>query len=137
MAFEIVLPRLGWNMETGSLGEWLVKDGEYVEAGQLLFTVEGDKATQEVEALDSGILRISPDAPQPGQEVPVGTLLGYLLAEGEDMPAAISDAQVEAPPPVATDTSPQPDAGLAATSAADGRSGRLPAISPPRAPHRT
>jgi pyruvate dehydrogenase E2 component (dihydrolipoamide acetyltransferase) len=85
MPFEVVLPRLGWNMETGRLGQWLKKDGERVEAGELLFTVEGDKATQEVEALDSGILRIPPDAPPPGKEVPVGTLLGYLLAPGEEI----------------------------------------------------
>ena len=67
MPFEVVLPRLGWNMETGRLGEWLKRDGERVEAGELLFTVEGDKATQEVEALDSGILRIPPDSPSAGQ----------------------------------------------------------------------
>jgi len=72
-------------METGRLGEWLKRDGERVEAGEILFTVEGDKATQEVEALDSGILRIPPDAPPPGKEVPVGTVLGYLLAPGEEL----------------------------------------------------
>ena len=88
MAFEVVMPRLGWNMETGSLGEWLKQDGERVEAGEILFTVEGDKATQEVEALESGILRIPPESPPPGKEVPVGTLLGYLLAEGEGAPFA-------------------------------------------------
>ncbi len=88
MPFEVVLPRLGWNMETGRLGEWLKRDGEHVEAGELLFTVEGDKATQEVEALESGILRIPPDAPPPGKEVPVGTLLGYLVQEGEELPSA-------------------------------------------------
>ena len=95
MPFEVVLPRLGWNMETGRLGEWLKRDGERVEAGELLFTVEGDKATQEVEALDSGILRIPPDAPPPGQEVPVGTLLGYLLAPGEEPEARSSKLEAD------------------------------------------
>ena len=90
MPFEVVLPRLGWNMETGRLGAWLKRDGERVEAGELLFTVEGDKATQEIEALDSGILRIPPDSPPPGKEVPVGTLLGYLLAPGEELEAGSS-----------------------------------------------
>jgi len=91
MPFEVVLPRLGWNMETGRLGEWLKRDGERVEAGELLFIVEGDKATQEVEALESGILRIPPDAPPPGKEVPVGTVLGYLVQEGEALPAVLTD----------------------------------------------
>ncbi|MCW5858766.1 MAG: 2-oxo acid dehydrogenase subunit E2, partial [Caldilineales bacterium] len=88
MAFEVVLPRLGWNMESGRLGEWLKKDGERVQTGDILFTVEGDKAVQEVEALDSGILRIPPDSPPPGQEIPVGTLLAYLVADGEPPPFA-------------------------------------------------
>jgi pyruvate dehydrogenase E2 component (dihydrolipoyllysine-residue acetyltransferase) len=87
MPFEVALPRLGWNMETGRVGEWLKKDGEHVKAGEILFTVEGDKATQEVEALESGILRIPLDSPPPGQEVPVGTVLGYLLAPGEEIEA--------------------------------------------------
>jgi pyruvate dehydrogenase E2 component (dihydrolipoamide acetyltransferase) len=87
MPAKIVMPRLGWNMETGSLGQWLKQPGEHVEAGDLLFTVEGDKATQEVESLDSGALYIPPGAPGPGVEVPVGTLLGYLLLKGEAPPS--------------------------------------------------
>ena len=61
----------------------------------MLFTVEGDKATQEVEALESGILRIPPDAPPPGKEVPVGTLLGYLLAAGEEIEAEARSWKLE------------------------------------------
>ena len=86
MAFEVVMPRLGWNMETGSLFEWLKQDGDRVEAGEILFTVESDKAIQEVEALESGILRIPPDTPPPGKPVPVGTLLAYLVTPGEELP---------------------------------------------------
>ena len=93
MPFEIVLPRLGWTMESGSLNKWFKQDGEYVEAGEMLFAVEADKAVQEVEALESGILRISPDAPQPGQEVPVGTLLGYLVQPGEPIPLQVGSSR--------------------------------------------
>jgi len=95
MPLEIVLPRLGWNMETGRLGEWLKRDGEHVAAGEILFTVEGDKTTQEVEALDSGILRIPLDAPPPGKEVPVGTVLGYLLAPGEEIDTGSSKREAD------------------------------------------
>ena len=83
MAFEVNLPRLGWDMVEGSLATWLKQDGEFVKAGELLFTVEGDKAIQEIESYDSGYLRILPDGPQPGQKVPVGTILGYLVSESE------------------------------------------------------
>jgi len=86
MPFEVVMPRLGWNMQKGSLGSWLKQDGDRVEASEILFTVEGDKATQEVEALESGILRIPEDSPSPGVEVPVGTLLAYILQPGESLP---------------------------------------------------
>jgi pyruvate dehydrogenase E2 component (dihydrolipoamide acetyltransferase) len=133
MAFEIVMPRLGWNMETGSLGEWLKKDGEYVEAGQPLYTVESDKATQEVEALDSGVLRIPPDAPRPGQEVSVGTVLGYLLAEGETAPSGGSTPiQPGAGQTAVGDGATRNAASGPATPRADGvtRVGRPPASSP-------
>ena len=83
MAYEVTLPRLGWDMEEGALGGWLKNEGDYVNAGDLLFTVEGDKAVQEIEALDSGYLKFAPDAPPPGQKVPVGTLLGYLVSKEE------------------------------------------------------
>jgi pyruvate dehydrogenase E2 component (dihydrolipoamide acetyltransferase) len=86
MPFEIVMPRLGWNMEKGSLGGWLKQDGDRVEMGEIIFTVEGDKATQEIEALESGILRIPGDSPPPGLEVPVGTRLAYILQPGESLP---------------------------------------------------
>ena len=94
MPIEIVLPRLGWNMESGQVGEWLKKDGEHVEAGEILLTVEGDKATQEVESLDSGVLHIPVDSPPPGIEVPVGTLLAYLLEPGETLPFSAPPAPV-------------------------------------------
>ena len=63
MAFEVTMPRLGWNMEEGALATWRKQDGDSVESGEILFEVESDKAVQEVEALESGILRIPPDSP--------------------------------------------------------------------------
>lgn len=83
MAIEIRMPRLGWTMEEGAFGEWLKADGDTIQPGDLLYTVESDKATQEVEALDAGILRIDPAGPRSGDMVTVGTLLAYLIKEGE------------------------------------------------------
>jgi pyruvate dehydrogenase E2 component (dihydrolipoamide acetyltransferase) len=83
MAFEITLPRLGWDMEEGVLSSWLKKEDDYVNAGDLLFAVEGDKAIQEIEALDSGYLKFIPGGPQLGDKLPVGTLIGYLVDESE------------------------------------------------------
>ena len=90
MANEVVMPRLGWTMETGRVVEWLKSDGDEVEAGDFIFSVETDKAITEVESLDSGVLRIPPDAPEIGVEVAVGAMLAYILAPGESLPAATS-----------------------------------------------
>src|SRR5688572_16277555 len=84
------MPRLGWTMETGRVVEWLKADGDEVEAGDLIFSVETDKAVTEVESLDSGVLRIPADAPEIGVEVAVGSMLAYILAPGETMPSPAS-----------------------------------------------
>jgi pyruvate dehydrogenase E2 component (dihydrolipoamide acetyltransferase) len=86
MAVEIKVPRLGWSMEEGTFVEWLKRDGEFIEAGQPLFSIEGDKAVQDVEAIGSGILRISPQAPENGEPVRVGMTLAFLVADSEPDP---------------------------------------------------
>lgn len=83
MATEIRMPRLGWTMEEGAFGEWLKHDGDTIKAGDFLFTVEGDKATQEIEAFDSGILRLPPNPAKPGDIITVGTVLAYTIQPGE------------------------------------------------------
>jgi pyruvate dehydrogenase E2 component (dihydrolipoamide acetyltransferase) len=133
MATEIVMPRLGWTMEEGIFGEWLKKDGEEVKAGDLLFTVESDKATQEVESFDSGVLRIPPDGPKTGDVIPVGGRMGYILNPGEAAPFendAASQEPVQAAQPV-TETPAQAVSGQRSTAAA-ARNGRgvLATISP-------
>src|SRR5262249_14916525 len=75
-------------MEEGVFVAWHKADGDPVRPGDVLFALESDKATEDVEALDAGILRIPPDGPQPGQKVKVGQVLAYLAAEGEAVPSA-------------------------------------------------
>ena len=83
MAVEITVPRLGWSMEEGVFVKWLKADGDWVRAGDQLFLLESDKATQEIESLDEGLLRIPPDAPRPGDTVRVGQVIGHLVAKDE------------------------------------------------------
>jgi pyruvate dehydrogenase E2 component (dihydrolipoamide acetyltransferase) len=73
-------------MEQGVFLAWRKQDGEVVRPGEPLFELEGDKAAQEIEALDAGTLRIPPDSPKAGDTVAVGAVLGYLLAPGEAPP---------------------------------------------------
>lgn len=105
---EIVLPRLGWNMEEGIFLGWLKRDGEPVKIGEPLFSLEGDKSTQEIEAVESGVLRISADCPIEGTVVPVGTLLGYITQAGDPVPperVSRPSPATEAPSPISVATS--------------------------------
>ena len=104
MAIEIVMPKLGWTMEEGVLDEWVKNDGEQVRAGDIIFVVESDKALQEIEAFDSGILRIPPDAPPVGSTVKIGELLAYLVQPDEAPPFELKDPDEAAA--IATSTEP-------------------------------
>jgi pyruvate dehydrogenase E2 component (dihydrolipoamide acetyltransferase) len=73
-------------MDEGVFAGWTKREGERVASGESIFTLESDKALQEIESLDGGILRISPGAPKAGEKVAVGTVIGYLLAPGESPP---------------------------------------------------
>lgn len=86
MAFEVILPKQGWTADEATFMEWLKGDGEDVRTGEPLYSVETDKAVQEVEALDSGILRILPDGPREGDTIKIGEVIGYLVRPGEAVP---------------------------------------------------
>lgn len=75
MAFEILLPKIGFSMTEGVLAEWLVEDGGQAIEGQPLYALESDKSTQEVESPASGTLRIVATT---GETYEVGTLLGRI-----------------------------------------------------------
>ncbi len=114
VAIEIQVPRLGWSMEEGTFAGWLKQDGEHVKRGDFLFALEGDKATQEVESFDEGILQLSPSSPKAGDRVVVGQVLAHLVAEGS--------AVAVAPPPVA----PAPVVAVAAIIDAEKSLGQTP-----------
>lgn len=105
MAIPIPIPRLGWNMEEGKFGGWLKRDGDPVRPGEPLFTLESEKATEEVEGLDAGFLRIPLDGPKPGDVLTVGTVIGYVVARADEelpslkqeVPAAPASEPVASP----------------------------------------
>jgi pyruvate/2-oxoglutarate dehydrogenase complex dihydrolipoamide acyltransferase (E2) component len=76
MATDIILPKLGFSMTEGNIVDWLVADGGTVTAGEPLYTLEADKATQEIEAPASGTLRIA--IPAGTEEIPAGTVIGSI-----------------------------------------------------------
>lgn len=83
MAADVTIPRLGWSMEEGVFAGWIKRPGDDVKPGEPLFMLEGEKATQEIEAVDGGELHLAPDAPTEGETVLVGRVIGKLCAAGE------------------------------------------------------
>ena len=84
MAAEVKLPRLGQGMESGTIVQWLKSEGEQIAKGDLLYEVDTDKATQEVEAEVAGVLlKIA----VPEGEVAVGQTIAFIGEPGEEPPA--------------------------------------------------
>ncbi len=77
MEHNVIMPRLGEEMTRGKIVEWLKKEGDAVKEKDLLFVVETDKATLEVEADASGVLKkiIAKDT---GKEIPVGETIAII-----------------------------------------------------------
>lgn len=75
MACEIRIPKLGMSTTEMTLLEWLVADGDKVEIGDVIYTVETDKSTTEIEAQANGIIR--PTGAE-GQVYAVGDLVGAI-----------------------------------------------------------
>jgi len=92
MATEVKVPALGESITSGILVTWLVKDGEYVNKGDLLYELETDKITSEAPAEISGAI-------------------SHKVAEGEevaiDQVVALIDEKAQAPK---TEEKPAPEA---------------------------
>ncbi len=91
MAKKVIMPKLGMAMSEGKVVKWLKDDGAEVQKGQPVVAVMSKKITYEVEAPADGILR---HVAQPKDELPVGGLVGFILAPGEEMPAVEEVAPV-------------------------------------------
>jgi pyruvate dehydrogenase E2 component (dihydrolipoamide acetyltransferase) len=82
MIREVILPKLGQTMEEGTIVEWLKREGDPVQRGEVLFTTESDKATLEVESPGKGFLRkiLVPV----GDTVPVLTVVGLITRTADE-----------------------------------------------------
>jgi pyruvate dehydrogenase complex dihydrolipoamide acetyltransferase, long form len=108
------MPKMGDAMEEGTLVRWLKREGDTVQEGEPIAEIATDKATVEIEAPASGVLRGIRVAEN--TVVPVNTPLAYILQPGESLPAE-GDGKAGAPKELAT-TAPQPaSAPMAAATA--------------------
>lgn len=92
MITEVILPVLGETMNEGTIVEWMKQEGDPVRRGEVLFTLESDKATLEVEATTDGFLRrILVPA---GQTVPVLTVVGLITSAMDEPPGESTSQRV-------------------------------------------
>ncbi|MBI0003305.1 pyruvate dehydrogenase complex E1 component subunit beta [Bartonella sp. M0177] len=113
MSIDILMPALSPTMEEGKISKWLKKEGDKVEAGDVIAEIETDKATMEVDAADEGTIgKIL--VPEGTAGVKVNTPIAVLLEDGEtaaDIKNAVNPAKEAAP------QAPQPAASAPAAPA--------------------
>ncbi len=124
----VLMPQAGQTMEEGTLLAWKVKEGERISVGQVIFEIETDKATMEVEAVDAG--RLAKIVVREGQTVPVKTPVAYLAENDADVEAylaAHSSGQPVAAEPKEAPVAKTPAYEGAQTAPAQAESGRIKA----------
>ena len=86
---DIIMPQLGETVAEGVLSKWHKKAGESVALGEVLFEIETDKTSMEIEATKEGkLLKIMVNE---GETVVVGTVLAILLTDNEDEDTVIKN----------------------------------------------
>ncbi len=91
MSSQVTLPRLGQGMESGTIVRWLKAEGDSVEKGEVLYELDTEKATQEVEAEASGVLlKILAGE---GEEIEVGKTIAVIGEAGEEVADAAPEPE--------------------------------------------
>jgi pyruvate dehydrogenase E2 component (dihydrolipoamide acetyltransferase) len=140
MPTPILMPRPGQMTEECTVQSWLKQEGDPVHRGDVLFEIETDKSTMEIEAFDEGtLLRIL--VPE-GATVPVNTVLAWVGQPGEVIPEtpepSIAPLVAEGamaeltppPPPTPGPAHPTPTPGAASAPGAPAVTRERLAISP-------
>jgi pyruvate dehydrogenase E2 component (dihydrolipoamide acetyltransferase) len=93
MATEVLVPPLGQTVDTLVLVSWHKQEGDTVTQGEPLFAIETDKATLDVEAPASGILRCT--TAKAGEEVKVLSKIAVIVQQSEELSAATGPAPAQ------------------------------------------
>ena len=92
-AVPILMPKAGNTMEEGMITEWKARVGDEVNVGDVIFVVETDKASVEVEAVDAG--RLARIVVPEGETIEVLRPVAYLAAADADVDAYIASVAEE------------------------------------------
>jgi pyruvate dehydrogenase E2 component (dihydrolipoamide acetyltransferase) len=99
MATQVVMPKLSPTMEEGQLTRWLKHEGDKVSMGEPLAEIDTDKATMEMQALSSGVLRKI--LINEGESAPLGQPIAIIGEPDEDISALLKGAEATRPAPKA------------------------------------
>jgi pyruvate/2-oxoglutarate dehydrogenase complex dihydrolipoamide acyltransferase (E2) component len=80
MRKEIIMPKIGLDMEEGTICNWVKKVGDPVEVDEVLCEIETDKTTTEVKATEKGTL-VEISVPEE-ETVKVTTIIGWMEVDG-------------------------------------------------------
>lgn len=94
MSTEVKIPAVGESISSGVVSAWHVKDGEMVNSGDVLLTLETDKVSTEITAEESGVVRIKV---QEGEEVKIGEVVA-VIEPAEAAPSAKAEEEVPKEP---------------------------------------
>jgi pyruvate dehydrogenase E2 component (dihydrolipoamide acetyltransferase) len=122
MATQVIMPKLSPTMEEGQLSRWLKKEGDKVSMGEPLAEIDTDKATMEMQALGSGVLRKI--LIQEGQSAPLGQVIAVIGEPNEDISGLIS--QAAQPPAAESKEEPEAEQKPAETAPAEAAPARAP-----------
>jgi pyruvate dehydrogenase E2 component (dihydrolipoamide acetyltransferase) len=139
MPSQVIMPKLSDAMTEGRLLQWLKKEGDRIQGGDVLASIETDKAEIELESFAAGVLRKILVAD--GDTVPVGKLIAIVAEPDEDISsllagvpaAATASPTAEAKAPAAAAPAPAPPAPPA-KAAAPAAPPKAEVKTPPAAP---
>jgi pyruvate dehydrogenase E2 component (dihydrolipoamide acetyltransferase) len=96
MPTEVILPKVDMDMATGQISRWFVAEGATVKQGDLLFEIETDKAAMEIDSPAAGIIRDI--VGKEGVDIPVGSPVAWIYAEGEAHQSAKAEPSLKPKP---------------------------------------
>lgn len=108
MTYQIKVPAVGESITSGTISTWHKKEGDIVAVGDLLFTLETDKVSTEINAQEAGVLKL---LVAEGAEVKIGEVVAEISPASAAAKKAVPESPQEKEKPAvaeAPSTSPSP-----------------------------
>ena len=93
MGYVVKMPKLGLEMEEGTILDWYVEEEDTVEEGEAIAEIESEKTVAEIDAREGGVLRLL--EVEEGATVPPGTPIGIIADANEDIADLESEFETE------------------------------------------